>query len=360
MAAGGRVLASTLALALAISACSIGGTDPGTQPKPTPSPASTSAETLRYVSPSGNDGALGSKARPWRTLGRALPALHAGQTLLVRGGVYREQLVRLDIHRGTPRKRITVQAYPGERPVVQGAVWLFRPSYWTVDGLHVTWDDSSADSPLHMVKVSGGVGWVWRNSEIWGSRGQANVLITGPGFREPSDWLFTGNCIHDVRPERSDIRGTNLSIGDMNEAGPGRVTRNLIFDAPGGRGITLGYSEPALGGPQGVDVELNTIHGADVPITVSGDTSAALIARNIIAAATSNTLVRAATLAGKGVVMRDNIGVAARFFPLDTGTLRIGGGNLVLDRLKFSKRSRCDGFQTDAAVGLAYGRYALD
>lgn len=313
-----------------------------------------------YVSTTGHDDWEGTKRRPWRTLSRALPALLAGQTLYVRGGVYREQVLKLDLHEGSRRRRIVVRAYPGERPVVRGLFWLSGPSYWTIDGLDVTWDRRPGEPPRHMVKITGGVGWVWRNSEIWGARTGANVLITGGDAGEPARWSFTGNCVHDLRPPRWVQRGSNLTVGDMAAAGPGRVTDNLIFAAPGGRNITLGEGRRGMfSGPTDVTVAYNTVYGGSVAIALAGTTSDVLIERNLLGGPASGTLLRASRLRGEGVVVRENLGVqAARFFLPDTGSLRRGPGNILVDNFRFRDTSGCRGFRPTTVVS-AYGRGAV-
>jgi hypothetical protein len=72
-----------------------------------------------YVSQSGSDSNPGTRARPWRTVQKAISALKPGQTALVRGGVYYENLVVT--RAGTRQKPITLRNYPGARPVIREA-----------------------------------------------------------------------------------------------------------------------------------------------------------------------------------------------------------------------------------------------
>ena len=80
--------------------------------------AVTAAATY-YVSPSGSDDASGSIDDPWRTLGYAGGRLLPGDVLYVRGGIYQEK-VRFD-GSGTVDLPISIRAYPGERPIIDGA-----------------------------------------------------------------------------------------------------------------------------------------------------------------------------------------------------------------------------------------------
>jgi hypothetical protein len=61
----------------------------------------------------------GSQEKPWKTLGRAVQGLKAGDTVILKGGVYRETL-RLAAS-GEKDKPITIKAAPGERVIITGA-----------------------------------------------------------------------------------------------------------------------------------------------------------------------------------------------------------------------------------------------
>jgi len=82
-----------------------------------------------YVSPFGDDTDLGSREHPWRTLQHAAEMVGAGDTVLARGGVYRQVGVhdpnrgRITVRMlasGTPHARITFRAFPGETPILEG------------------------------------------------------------------------------------------------------------------------------------------------------------------------------------------------------------------------------------------------
>jgi hypothetical protein len=93
-------------------------------------PVSTAVSTLpgtaRYVAPNGSDATGdGSLGRPFATLARAHAASAAGDSIVVRGGTYREGGVAVT-------KSVTISAYPGEIPVFDGAQAV--ASGWTADG----------------------------------------------------------------------------------------------------------------------------------------------------------------------------------------------------------------------------------
>lgn len=81
---------------------------------------------VKFVATSGNDTAAGSQAAPYRTLAKALSAVPAGGTIVVRAGTYHESVI--------VTKAVTIQAYPRE------AVWFDGSravSGWTKAG--TTW-----------------------------------------------------------------------------------------------------------------------------------------------------------------------------------------------------------------------------
>jgi len=52
--------------------------------------SSQSSGHIYYVSPSGNDGSVGSLSQPWKTIGKAASVAISGDVVYIRGGVYYE------------------------------------------------------------------------------------------------------------------------------------------------------------------------------------------------------------------------------------------------------------------------------
>jgi hypothetical protein len=78
----------------------------------------------RFVDPArGKDDAAGDEQSPWRTINHALKQLTAGDTLYLRGGVYREQVYCAVA--GTKDAPITIRAYPGELVILDGGLAEF-------------------------------------------------------------------------------------------------------------------------------------------------------------------------------------------------------------------------------------------
>jgi len=75
-----------------------------------------------YVAPGGLDTNSGSVTKPFATITHASDLAYAGDTIYVRGGLYHEQVrVRNSGSQGSP---LSIAAYPGERPIVDGAYLL--------------------------------------------------------------------------------------------------------------------------------------------------------------------------------------------------------------------------------------------
>jgi hypothetical protein len=71
----------------------------------------------------GKDDGTGAEKSPWRTFKHALAQVNPGDTLYLRGGVYREPIYCAVA--GKPDAPITICAYPGERAILDGGIAEF-------------------------------------------------------------------------------------------------------------------------------------------------------------------------------------------------------------------------------------------
>ena len=218
-----------------------------------------SSGTTFHVATSGSDENPGTATQPWRTIQKALSTLAAGQRALVRAGTYAENL--LMSRPGSPLAPITVEAYPGERPVLtaagshplevasSGAYFRFRGfvierapgnSGGNVDiyGHHVELSSNeirfSQDQGVYTHEDS-------HHAQILGN----SIHHNGQGVNHQShgiylqgdDHLVASNVIHDH------VKGFGIQVYD--EGSRAIVTGNTITGA--------GHSGIVVGGSGGVD-----------------------------------------------------------------------------------------------------------
>ncbi len=177
-------------------------------------PAAATLQRVFYLAPDGSDSGPGTKARPWRSLQRALDRLDPGETLLVREGTYTDWVV---IRRsGTAQERITVAAYPGERPVVRGRLRI-TGAYVTVRGFEFLGGGPTNDREV-LVYVDGGDHFRLSGSELTGSARSAIFLGSGA-----DDARILRNWIHHNGTHDDYDHGIYWAEGSG-----GRIANNLI------------------------------------------------------------------------------------------------------------------------------------
>ncbi len=111
-AAASRTASSTAPSATTAALIPLSSTQTLTQSAPAPSGA-------LYVATNGSDANPGTLSRPLATLKKALTTARAGQSVVVRGGVYRQGVTgpvdtKLGTTWTTPAANVKIQAYPGE------------------------------------------------------------------------------------------------------------------------------------------------------------------------------------------------------------------------------------------------------
>ncbi|MFC4763129.1 right-handed parallel beta-helix repeat-containing protein [Dyella koreensis] len=121
-----------------------------------------------YVATTGDDNAAGTLDAPWRTIGRAARSVLAGDTVYVRGGIYKETV---DVRQSGSAAAgpIVFASYPGETAALNGSglvvpagamrgLWnLNNVSYVTIQGFDVGYysTNSSTATPVG-IYISGG------------------------------------------------------------------------------------------------------------------------------------------------------------------------------------------------------------
>jgi hypothetical protein len=221
-----------------------------------------------YVATTGSDSNSGTLAQPWRTIQKAFNTLTAGQRALVRAGTYTENLSFT--RAGTAAAPITVEAYPGEKPVVDSAgghplVIGSTGAYFRFRGFRIQDSPGTSGGNVdiygHHVEVSGNEVTNGRDQGVYTAEESHHAQIlgnwihdNGEGIAHQShgiylqgdDHLVANNVIHD-HPE-----GFGMQVYDKGDRAI--VTGNTITGA-GHSGIVVGGS----GGVSGVRVHNNVL-----------------------------------------------------------------------------------------------------
>lgn len=239
-AAGGTLAMKAVAVVASVAAVS-GSVyaypqrlEPVTAPFTTPGFGVTRADY--FVAPTGSDDADGSIARPFATVSKAVSLIRPGQTIALRGGVYRPTRdIRIAVD-GTADRRITLSNYRDERPVIDATRmppkrWTVthEGDYWTVQGLELTGSGSHA---FVCVSCEG----VVLNRISSHHNRLSGLTLRGPGTR---DNLVLDSDFYDNH--HPDVPGqSGIGIGVKFGSGTGNVLRgNRTFDN-GDNGIDLG------------------------------------------------------------------------------------------------------------------------
>ena len=221
-----------------------------------PAPLPQSAGATFYVAPGGSDANPGTQAAPWATIQKAENTLTAGQKALVRAGTYAPIYVDKN---GSPLAPISIQAYPGERPVIHtpeggGYAVEIVGSYFRVSGFvleNARNTNIYLENPSHHVEIS--------HNEILGSDDQG-IYVEG----NTHDHQILANHIHN-----NGLGLVHQSHGIYLEGARHLVANNVIHDQPKGFGIQVypdndgsivvgntviasGYAGIVLGGGGGV------------------------------------------------------------------------------------------------------------
>jgi hypothetical protein len=306
---------------------------------------------------------------PGANLTTALQNLRPGDVLQLQPGTYVSHLVRPVLTTGLASAPITVEAAdPNNRPLIQGTLKLWGPSYWVLNGLRIQAVDAGADA----LDIGGGRGWVVENSEFFGAKATsayANVAImsdTIAGTGAPSSFMFQYNCVHDAgQSTRTSPTDHNIYVDFAgNSSSGGTIQRNIIYGAPHGAGVKLGNGGGLYSaGPWNVKVIYNTITQSGRQVLLHGDVRSNLIYGNLFWLATQpftaspkTTMVYVDNVNGAGNVMQHNYGFNASMMVWGGSIKNPGDDNLGPNPV-LSSPSTCTGYQPQYVGAQPYGRY---
>jgi hypothetical protein len=251
-----------LILLAAAAGCSSGGDDAGPAVASSPPARAHAAGPCdRYASPTGSRRASGTRADPYRSLGRLLRELRRGQVGCLMAGRYR--------HRGTVemrRAQTTLRPLGRAHVTIDGALWVLpRATGARITGLRLTSHDPVYSIPL---KIQADDVSVVAN-DITAARDISCVLIGSD--RKVSDTLIARNRIH--RCGRTGKHNHLLYVARSRDA---VIRDNLLVGNAGGWAVHL-YPDA-----DGTLVEGNVIDSNEGGVIFAGDGSGLNSERNVV------------------------------------------------------------------------------
>ena len=297
----------------------------------------TSRGHVFYVAPWGENANPGTRSHPWRTIQRALDTLRAGQTALVRSGIYRQSLVMR--RAGTARAPITVRAYRRERPVVRpgGSDEMDYPVRITAGAAYFRFAGFVVEgAPLHTTM------------NVWISDGQR---------RQPS-------AAHDIELSACEIRdGTGTGLFVSPNTARVHLLGNVVHDNGDGSRQHQGIYFQGQNGLIANNVVYHHTDGFGIQIRGNypdPDTEVPIAANNVIV--TNNTVVDN-SLSGimvennaRNTTVVNNISAFNGSYGIrgyDNGESDVLPGNVAFNNLVYGNRSGTYGNESRAVIAFS-------
>jgi hypothetical protein len=329
--------------------------------------------TIITVSPAGDDSIsrFSAAKRPLASIGRAIRLAQPGDTIQVRGGTYVGP-AGFGARPGRKNAPIRLQNVRGERVLIKGTLQLENADYWQVSGINVTQNPADPRKEF-LVKFDGGNGWRFTNSEVWGSRGVSNLMISGSArFGSPTNYRVAGNCIHDNNAVGdSFMNDHNIYLMPGYGSGPGVIEHNLLFNAENGSAIKAAGPTSATGAAR-VTIRRNTIARSAAGVIVGHGSHGVQIRDNLIGRQVKRPPAGArwvanydAAVIGNHVTGAANVSVATGVwgFPFSLHQTRdssrpIKAAHTAWLTPRFDSTSSCSGFHPGDSRAKRYGRFS--
>jgi hypothetical protein len=172
-----------------------------------------------YIAGTGcDDSYAGTEAQPWCSIQRSIGKLIAGDTLYVKNGTYVN--VYLTGKSGTASQPITVKAYPGHAPVIQGSGYSTGGRNRFTDCNYFVFDGFTVTNMNQGVFIESSHDFTLQNSMIY------NIGQEGVHVRINSHHVtLKSNVIHDTGKGTSN--GEGIYVG-TSSSGPSDNTNNVL------------------------------------------------------------------------------------------------------------------------------------
>jgi Right handed beta helix region len=207
------------------------------------------ANSIFYVSTTGDDSNSGTQTAPWRTVQHAADTVRAGSTVNVRGGVY-EELVTVKASGNASEGYITFRSYPGETAVLdaghftpaerQAVLTIHNRSYVRIEGFEIRNFHTAEHqlAPLGISVMGGGSHiellknnvhhieqtFEGRDGPGHGANG-FGIAVYGTDAKTPiTDLIIDGNEVHHLKTGSSESLVVNGNVTNF------RITHNVVHD----------------------------------------------------------------------------------------------------------------------------------
>jgi hypothetical protein len=299
---------------------------------------------------------------PWRTIALTIRRAVPGDTIVVSGGTYVEN-VGWGALPGSASARITLKSAPGERVVIKGTLSLAGANYWTVSGINVT-DNPKAARTQFLVKFDGGHDWTFTRGEVWGSRGVSNLMvISSAKHGVASNYRIVGNCIHsNLAKNDPPLNDHNLYIYPGEDSGPGLIERNIIFGAANGADIKAAGSSAA--GTGHLTIRYNTLADAKTGFVLGHGSNNIHLLHNLIVrpvgGAQGEAAIRVNHLYGLGNSITDSSiqGFSVLIRSWSDSVTKISASRVHKVNSTFNRVGVCSGYRALDPASQLDGRFA--
>lgn len=214
--------------------------------------ASNLDKHIYYVSLTGNDRNDGSIGAPWKTIQKAASELEAGETVYVRGGIYKET-VKINNSGSKEKGYIFFRAFPQEVVILDGSNISFKTG-------------SRAIFQLENVEYVKIIGFELRNLIVKSKKKYpAGILVRGTA----SNIHLVGNNIHHIENRAK----TGSAHGILFYGSSKKEMSNIVINQNNIHHLTLGRSEALTlsGNIEGFTITQNDIHhNNNIGIDIAG------------------------------------------------------------------------------------------
>lgn len=311
-----------------------------------PARLAQSTGSTYYVSTAGSDSNAGTQAAPWRTVQKALNTLTAGQTVVIRGGTYAQNLTMT--RAGTATAPITIRNYPGERPILKAGSGATNnmPLQIGTGGAYVrfqglTFDGATGSSTTNIyawgsardIEISDCESRGSQRQGFFSERGTARIQLIGCYFHDNGGYGPV-QLDHNVYIEGSHNAVLNsLLTGAKNGYGI-QIYPSSDHIVVAGNTITGNFRDGIVLGSGGATTTTDALivnniitnNRSAISTYWGGSVGTNNIARNNLAWGNSQT-----SFVGSGITYKQNVAADPRYSSLSGGNYRLQAGSPALD-----------------------------